>query len=292
MSLITIREGNLSATVDTCGAAFHSIVLDGTEYLWQGDPKYWKDRDKNLFPYVGRMTDGSYLLGGKKYSMPIHGFCVGREFQVAVQSENAVTLSLKECEETLEMYPFPFQFDITYSISGHSILKSCRVKNTGTEEMFFGLGSHPGFQVPLGNEGKFEDWVMVFDEASFPIRIGFDPANYRLSGIDVPYRLENDTALPLRHDLFDKDAVVLSGTPRTVTLKSPGSSRSVKVSFPGMPFVGFWHKPETDAPYVCIEPWVSLPSHSAYMEDLARQEHIIHLPAGEEYVNDITIELT
>ena len=48
-----------------------------------------------------------------------------------------------------------------------------------------------------------------------------------------------------------------------------------------MGFLGLWHAPKTDAPYVCVEPWVSLPSHSAYVEDFAKQEHLISLNAGK-----------
>ena len=34
---------------------------------------------------------------------------------------------------------------------------------------------------------------------------------------------------------------------------------------------------------VCIEPWVSLPSHSAFVEDITKQAHLIHLNAGDTY---------
>lgn len=84
---------------------------------------------------------------------------------------------------------------------------------------------------------------------------------------------------------------MLGNVSRELTLRSSKSSRSVTVSFPDMPFVGLWHAPKTDAPYVCIEPWVSLPSHSAFVEDFAKQAHMIHLPAGETYRNEMTITL-
>lgn len=292
MSLITISDEFLTVTLDTAGAVFHSIVKDGVEYLWQGSEKYWKFRDKNLFPYIGRMTEGCYLLGDRKYPMPLHGFAPGSEFSVSERSAASVTLTLTESEETLAMYPFSFRFDITYTLSGASITKRCKVTNTGSEEMFFGLGSHPGFNVPLNGEGAFEDWYFEFEEASSPVRIGFDPANYRLSDVNLPYALEDGKQLHLAHALFDDDAIVLQGMPKTVTLKSAASPRAVRVTYPGMNFLGLWHMPKTDAPYVCIEPWLSLPSHSAYMEDLSRQAYLQHLPAGEEYTNEILFELS
>ena len=68
MNLYTLHNDTLTVTLDACGAVLHSIVKDGAEYLWQGDAKYWARRDANLFPYVGRLTDGQYLLDGKTYA--------------------------------------------------------------------------------------------------------------------------------------------------------------------------------------------------------------------------------
>lgn len=41
-----------------------------------------------------------------------------------------------------------------------------------------------------------------------------------------------------------------------------------------MPFVGFWHTPKTDAPFLCIEPWANLPSKEGKIEDLTQKENI------------------
>lgn len=65
MNLYTLHNGTLTVTLDACGAVLYSIVKDGAEYLWQGDARYWARRTPTCFPYVGRLTDGKYLLGGK-----------------------------------------------------------------------------------------------------------------------------------------------------------------------------------------------------------------------------------
>ena len=106
MGLFTIQNEVLTVTLDSVGAGLHSIQKDGVEYLWQGDPTYWKRRDANLFPYVGRLTDGKYLLSGKHYPMTIHGFCIGTEFAVTEQTEASIRFTLKDSETTYEMYPF------------------------------------------------------------------------------------------------------------------------------------------------------------------------------------------
>lgn len=291
MNLTTISNDRLTVILDGCGAVLHSIRKDGAEYLWQGDPKYWARRDANLFPYVGRLTDGQYRLEGNTYSMPIHGFCIGRDFAVTEQSPDAVCFTLTDSAEIYAMYPYRFAFHVRYRLDGNRIVKTCLVENRDRRQMYFGLGGHPGFNVPLNGEGSFDDWELTFGEPCQPVRVDLDPANYRLAGTESPFPLVDGKTIPLSHGLFDLDAIVLGNVSRSLTLHSRKSSRSVTVDFPGMGFLGLWHAPKTDAPYVCVEPWVSLPSHSAYVEDFAKQEHLISLNAGETYRNEMVITL-
>ena len=129
MNLYTLHNGTLTVTLDACGAVLHSIVKDGAEYLWQGDAKYWARRDANLFPYVGRLTDGQYLLDGKTYPMTIHGFCIGTDFAVTEQTESSIRFTLRSNEKTLSMYPFHFAFHVCYTLRGNQIRKTCLVEN-------------------------------------------------------------------------------------------------------------------------------------------------------------------
>ena len=235
-----------------------SILKDGIEYLWQGDSKYWKRRDANLFPYVGRLKNGHYWINGHRYSLGIHGFCLDTPFQIESQNKHSVTLKLTESTETLLSYPFFFEYRITYTLEQHSIIKTCFVTNNSQEIMYFGLGSHPGFQVPINNEGDFSDWFCEFPEGCSPTRIEFNQESYLLTGSEHPFILKQGNNLLLSHELFDQDAIVLRETKNTVNLKSNNSAHSIQVSYPDMPFLGLWHPPRTNAPFLCIEPWLSL----------------------------------
>ena len=226
-----------------------------------------------------------------RWQFRFEGFCIGTDFAVTEQSKSTIEFCLEDSEETYTQFPFHFGFRVRYTLEGNSIRKTCVVENRDEKRMRFGIGSHPGFQVPLGGQGDFSDWYLEFPTASQPERIEFDPSNYRLSGAVHSFPLTDGQKIPLTHELFDLDAVVLSGMPRSVSIRSDGSDRSVTVAYPDMPFLGLWHAPKTDAPYVCIEPWVSLPSHSAYVEDLEGQAHLIPLEPGQIYQNEITITL-
>ncbi len=106
-----------------------------------------------------------------------------------------------------------------------------------------------------------------------------------------PYPLENNTTIPLTHELFDNDAIILQDMDKEISLISPKSSKGIRISYPDMTYLGLWHKPQTDAPYVCIEPWTSLPSRDGVVEDLSTQDNLISLPPGEIYSNTWTIEV-
>ena len=104
-----------------------------------------------------------------------------------------------------------------------------------------------------------------------------------------PFELENAKRLRLRHDLFDNDAIFLCDMPKEITLKSDKSERSVTLKYPDMNYVGLWHAPKKAAPYVCIEPWYSVPSYDSKVDAFEKKRDMIHLPHGEKYINSFSI---
>lgn len=288
---VTIDNGLLSLTVDTLGAQMRSLKRNGTEYLWQGDPKYWDGQAPILFPFIARLTDNSYTYKGKRYPMTIHGFAASSEFALVEQREDQLVLELKSNEATLRQYPFDFTFRVIFTLKGDTLETAYLVENHSHETMPFGIGGHPGFKVPVSDNEKFQDYYLEFSQKCQPDRVGFTPQVY-LSGQDERYPLEDGKRISLSHSLFDEDAIILKNMAREVCLRSKASSHSITVSFPQMPYLGFWHWPHTDAPYVCIEPWSSLPSRQDVVEEFTCKSDLVQLEAGKEYHNIWTITLS
>lgn len=289
--LITIHNEHLSLTVDTLGAQMMSIRgADGCEYLWQGSPEYWGDRAPTLFPFIGRLWNNTYTFRGKTYHMGIHGFAAAVDFAPLEQKDDYVQLSISDTIASLVQYPFDFTLSIGYRLVKNTIEISYSVQNKGLDVMPFGIGGHPGFRVPLDPEERFEDYRLEFSQVCQPDRVGFTPAVY-LNGHDEAFPLEEGNTLPLSHGMFDDDAIILKNMARKVTLRSAASDRSVTVSYPDMPFLGIWHWPKTDAPYVCIEPWSSLPGRQNVTEELSCKSDLIHLTPGASYHNTWTITI-
>ena len=289
--LHTIQNEYLSVTVSDQGAELQSILgADGTEYLWQGDSTYWSDRAPNIFPYVARLTQGSYYLDGQLHRMRIHGIALYRPFRCVSNNGVRLVMELTDDEDTLQEYPRHFSFQIIYTLREDILQITFRVENRDEKNMYFGMGGHPGFRVPLENGLHFEDYRLRFHAPCQPTHIGFSEDCF-LNGQDIPYPLEQECFLPLRHDLFDDDAIVLSGMTRAVTLEAPSGHRGITVTFPDMAYLGIWHMPRTDAPYVCIEPWSSLPSTKDQIAVFEQQPDLLSLEPGKVLENTWTIQV-
>ena len=290
--IYSIFNDALSVRVDSFGAQLRSVLSkDGTEYLWQGDVRYWPDSSPVLFPYIARLYNNSYSYCGEVYNMSIHGFAAQCEFVTESQRSDSITMLLRENGETLSCYPFRFELRITYSLSGNSLRVKYRVNNRDERLMPFALGGHPGFNVPFAPMTEFEDYYLRFEDDCSPLRIGFTDELF-LSGEDRPYQLENGNTIRLSHELFDEDAIILRGVSKSVTLGCDKTEKSLTISFPGFDYFGIWHAPGTDAPYVCLEPWTSLPSRQGVVEELTEKGDMIMLDAGQEYENEWLLSIS
>ena len=290
--IYTIENDAIRVQVSSVGAELMSLQTksDGHEYLWQGDATYWASRASNLFPICGRLTDGKYTYRGKTYEMLLHGFARHAEMTVVSQQPDAIAFRLTDSADSLQKYPFHFELTISYQLEGQTVRQTFTVRNTGDEVLPFAVGGHPGFNVPMEDGTQFEDYYVEFDCVKPAKSLVMSETCYD-TGDRVPFALENGKVLHLNHHLFDHDAIFLTDMCKAVTLKSDKTSRSVHLSYPDMNFLGFWHKPNTEAPYVCIEPWYSVPALDGIVDDMETKRMMIHLaPNAPAYTN--TIEIT
>jgi len=286
----TLENDKISIAVHGEGGELKSLFDKGgsKEYLWQGEKQYWSDSAPNLFPYIARLTDETYTYKGNLFHMGIHGFIKDMELEGKKLKEELV-FELKADDCTKQCYPFQFIYKIRYRLLGTSVIITYEVENIDNKNIYFGIGGHPGFQVPFIGDTVFEDYYLEFEGNKKPIRIRMSQDCFVLG--EEPFEGLENRRLRLSHQLFDNDAVILKEMGKQVVLKTDKSDKSVTVTFPDMDYLGIWHKPNTKAPYICIEPWSSLPSRKGIIEDLEEQENLICLPAGEIYKNTWIITL-
>ena len=277
----TLKNQFLTVEVSDLGGELQSVRGNGCEYLWQGDETFWTGRAPLLFPICGRFFGGQYTYAGKTYEMGTHGFLRHSLLTLVSGTDTELVLRLCANDETRKQYPFDFSFTVTYTLSDNRLTISVTVENTGKEVLPFAFGGHPGFMVPLDGKSDFSDWYLEFSSPCKPEELIFSDTCFD-TGKTRPYLLADDRKLPLCHHLFDIDGVFFSGTSGQVTLKSDLCERSLTLFYPDFPYLGIWHKPKTDAPYLCIEPWCGLPSPDGKIEALEEKTNLFRLARGEQ----------
>ena len=287
--IYTIENDKIKVDIADKGGELQSIVLkeDGCEYLWQGDPQYWSGRAYNLFPICGRLFDGKYTYKGKTYEMNLHGFVRNTVMKAEKVEVDKITFLLIPDDTIKSQYPFDFELRFTYTLNGTEINSEINVVNTGNEDMFFGFGGHPGFNVPLTDGEKFEDYYLEFDCVKPMKRLIMTPLFY--TDKTEPYPLRDGKIIDLNHSLFENDARFFTDMCKYVTLKSRKSSKSVRLEYPGMINLGIWHAPQSEAPYICIEPWCSMPSYDGKVDDLETKNQMTRLAPNKVYENGFKI---
>lgn len=284
--LYTLKNDILTVTLSSLGAEIRSVKRGGCEYIWQGDPAFWSGQCPVVFPICGRFFGGKYICEGKEYELGTHGFARSSEFDVKADGTKVV-FTLSANEKTRACYPFEFLFTLTYELVGEKLTVKADIKNTGDKLLPATYGAHPGFNVPLDN-GAFDDYYLEFSEFCTPNELVCSTTCFN-TGIKKPFPIENGRRLPLSHNLFAIDSVFMDRVAPSVTLKSPKSQRSVTLNYADLPYLGIWHMPRTEAPYLCIEPWCGLPSFDGAVEDISTKNDMFHIPSGE--TKTITYEI-
>ena len=273
--MITISSDALTVCVDTHGAELVSAKdTKGREYIWTAD-EVWQRHAPVLFPFVCNTKTKKYTVHGKEYSLGNHGFARDSEFALVSQEKDRVTLRLVSSKDTLSRYPFPFELDVTYTVEGNSIKCLFAVKNTGSEEMPFFIGGHPGFLCPFEDDSSFEDYDVVYEKAETVVQ--------HLDGGDVTV-CSDSTTVPVTRELFAND-VFLKDKPASsrISLVNRKTGHSISVSYDNSGCIAVWSPYDDRASFVCLEPWAAAPVYCCDTEELCDMPHAKRLAPGESY---------
>jgi galactose mutarotase-like enzyme len=285
--MIQILNEQLLVTIDEKGAELQNIQLNGIEYLWQADAKYWSKHSPVLFPVVGELKDGKYIFNNKEYVLPRHGFARDKIFSGEKISDSSAIFTLQSSAETLIVYPFPFVFRLQYELNKQSLLCTYIVQNTGDSDMYFSVGGHPAFKIPIDKNLQYNDYSLKFDNDTFLKRYVLHEG---LTGDDTEtLSLDNDV-LHLDKSLFYDDAIVLKNiNSKQIKLYSDKDAHGLTLMFEGFPYFGIWAA--KDAPFVCLEPWCGIADNIHHDYQLTTKEGINQLKPGESWQRKWSIVL-
>lgn len=252
MEMHSIASDDLRASVKTHGAELCRLQTGaGIDLLWSGDPAFWAGQAPVLFPVVGALKGGRLLHQGESYPMAKHGFARNRDFRLVRLTGHSCSFRLVDDPGTRTMYPFPFQLDLTFCITGPELRVQYDLHNPGDADLPASFGAHPAFRWPLlPGVPKQAHWLeFEKPEADLLPAVASDGL---LTGPSKPSPLRG-RHLALAEGLFSEDALIFRpAQSRAVRYSAPGSP-VLELAWDGFPQLGVWSKP--GAGFLCIEPW-------------------------------------
>lgn len=287
-------DSGLRAAINAHGAELTSLSLNGTEHLWQADPAIWARHAPVLFPIVGKVFDGKYRADGNEYRMGQHGFARDREWEVVRHDVASIVLRLRSDADTLARYPYPFELQTEYRLDGNTLIKTDTVRNTGSRDLHYQIGNHPGFLYRDHHaEDRAHGYLQLLRGGKPLGRLQASMLNaegYVAEGLqDMPLA---DGTIELTDRLFDNDALVLEHAQADSALLLDKQRRPyLRMDFAQAQVLGIWSPKGKRAPFVCIEPWNGRADRQGYRGDIAQRDWMQHLQPGQSQAFQCAITL-
>jgi len=275
-----IENDILKVSIKTKGAELDSIYNKETnlEYMWGGDPAFWGKKSPVLFPVVGTLKNDIYYYNHKEYSLSRHGFAREMDFMVTAQTSSSAQFTLQSNEITFSKYPFSFRFDVIYSLKADKLLVNYKITNTGNDRLYFSVGGHPAFKVPLVNDTVYNDYYLEFNKLETTGRWPISKDGL-IESSPAPL-LNNKNRLSLSKELFYNDALVFKNlVSDKISLRSEKITNGLEFDFAGFPYLGIWAAKNAD--FVCIEPWCGIADSVTSDQQIVDKEGINKLAVKE-----------
>ncbi len=284
--LHTLANSLLKITVAGRGAELKSItaLADGTEYLFDSDPVWWKYSSPVLFPIVGKVRDGKYRAEGQTFELGQHGFARTSDFWLVDATDNTLTFALESNAATLKVYPYKFRLEISFELAGNEVKVFWKVANVDDKEIYFSIGAHPALRCPLCFGETFEDCYLKFNQPEKSARLVLTAdglTHDRIPTLD-------GTEFNLNYEIFKGDALIFDDLKSDeISVCSRKSSKSITVRAKNFPYWGLWTPAQDGAPFVCIEPWLGHADYVDFNGELKDKEGIIKLAVGETFKTEM-----
>lgn len=293
--MITIENTKFRAEIDEHGAQLTHLINkeEDFDYIWNGSQ--WQKHAPVLFPAIGRSNQDKYVLDGKEYEMPQHGFVSDQDFTVRYHAGNILVLELAANDETKKMYPFDFKLTVTFTLLSTGLSVSFAVANESDQEMPYSLGSHPAFNVPINGVGNFDNYEVQFSGLEAPLKVAEivkTPAPYRTGKEEVLSSTDGET-IKLNYDIFKPGLRIITNPGvQSVKLSSPLTAHAIELDVSQFKNICLWTKEDEDCSFLCMEPFNGLPDVLGDPVDWLKKEDNIILPAHETQISQYEMHLS
>lgn len=273
--MVIIENEILKVSINTKGALLTSIndKRNDEELLYQIEKDSWPFQDVQIFPIIGATN---YRVKDFKLSSPTrHGFIRNMEFKVINKTNETATLKINSNEETKKLYPYDFEFFITYSLKFDKLTITTKVLNLSNETLLCMYGAHTAIKA---NENAI-------------LNLGKGYTQYKLIDglISEKGTLIDDNKIQLTKDYFKKeDTVVIDNTFDKLIIKN-GFNHDVIYTFDA-PLFALWSRNDTGN-FVCLEPWWGISNVTNEEIELKDTKFINKIKKEKEFTYSLTFQL-
>jgi galactose mutarotase-like enzyme len=289
---LTICNHTLEVQIDPLGAELKSICSRKTqmEYLWQPGYDIWDHSSLLLFPNAARIASDRILVDGKAYPATMHGFAYTSLFTVVQQSGDAATLELCANARTRRYFPYAFRLRVTFRLEGDTLIQQLEVCNEDTRTMYFSIGAHPGFYLPLEVGESGNDYLLRFDRPQQIEQLYLEKGTSLLTHDAAPF-LRQETDVSLCEEMFDEGPILLSNVSAdSITLLSRKSGHYVKLGIRDFPYLCLWGNPHKNA-MICMEPWCGVSDYTDTDHIWEKKRGIEQAAAGKTFSRELTFQV-
>lgn len=261
-----LKDKNTNSWVKVCpdrGGIIIAYGVYGKEMLYLDSDTFYDEKANIrggipiLFPICGQLTNGSYVLNGKSYTMKNHGVARISKWAVINKEDRdhaSITIRLESNEETREMYPFDFELIFTYILKDGKLQILQQYKNNSDVKMPMYAGFHPYFYA----KNKY-------------INYRTDATKY----IDLNDNKTKDFNGVI--DLFKmkESAVFIDTKKKSISFRIEELNSNIDMQYgEEFKYVVLWSVENKD--FVCVEPWMAMTNSFNTKQD------IYYIESGEK----------
>jgi len=266
--------------------------------------KKWRGRAPLLWPATGTTTKpkdapdshifGTYLWRDRAYPMPPHGFAMNQAWSVdtlRVDHAHALTrVRLADTPESRALYPFGFQLSAEYTLQDGTVSIAYAVKASApnAEPLFFSIGNHISFQIPLVKGSVAQDTTI-----ETPCSLEFlRDAQKAATGESKPRSIATPTPLsqlPVRNSPLSLGGYANTAAPWLRMTDPSGLALTLRHTATSLPengaLVRFNLWADETLSCFCPEPWVGL------QNSFNSRQGLVEVAPGGEWHWAITLEI-
>ena len=293
MNMHILENEQIKVSVADHGAELSSVYdkVNDLERLWDANPEVWNRHAPILFPFVGKVADGVYRIGEKEYTMKTqHGFARDMEFECVEETAVAVTHRLVATEKTKEIYPFDFEVLVTHRLDAENprlLHIEWEVRNCGDTLMYYSIGGHPAFTLPVKESAEREAYYLKFTGSDSLSYIGVNPDNGLADVSKVKELNMEDGYVQFFDDIYET-LIFDYKKIDTVSIARPDKTPYVTMDCSQFPFLGIWTK--TTGNFICLEPWVGRVDNDGFKGTLEEKIGMEKLSSGASRKISHTVE--